>query len=260
MYTPVRRRAACPSARPALPLHVARIAASTAPSAACRWASVVEVEYDVPPDAWYFDEQRPPRHALRRAPRGGAPAVRLAGVVHRQRTAPADEDVVFRNLDGNGTRAPRGIAPTSAGSCTRTRLKSLSTAGGLIILGFDVVGARRRRVCVRAERRRSASSQGRGHAGAGRARRQRRRAPPLRRSRRGRSISRAARRATSAAPRAARRPAASMIDRVTASGQRAAPMDAAASAARRTSTPASGSSRRTSSRIRCSPARSASRP
>src|SRR5262249_11716236 len=98
--------------------------------------SVAEVEYDVPPDAWYFAENgarvMPFAVLLEVALQ---PCGWLASYIGSARTS--DGDLVFRNLDGRGT--VRGqVLPDTGRLVTTTRLDSLSTAGGLIITGFDV--------------------------------------------------------------------------------------------------------------------------
>ena len=111
LYAPLRRHAPRRApARAAVPLHVARHARRRRRSAACRPARRVEVEYDVPADAWYFDENGARVDAVRRAAGGGAAALRLARLATSAARSRRETDLVFRNLDGTGTRASRGPA------------------------------------------------------------------------------------------------------------------------------------------------------
>ena len=96
----------------------------------------VEAEYDVPEDAWYFDESgqsRIPFAVLMEI------ALQPCGWLTSYLGIPlrSDEELAFRNLDGTG------VASTALGSDTgtlrtRVRAKNISQSAGLLIEGFDV--------------------------------------------------------------------------------------------------------------------------
>jgi 3-hydroxymyristoyl/3-hydroxydecanoyl-(acyl carrier protein) dehydratase len=116
---------------------MSRVSRVDGPIGGMKVGSVAEVEYDVPPDAWYFAENGAPvmpfvvlvEVALQ-------PSGWLASYIGTVRTS--DVDLMFRNLDGIGT-ARREVLPNVGRLVTTTRLDSLASAGGLIITGFDVV-------------------------------------------------------------------------------------------------------------------------
>jgi acyl transferase domain-containing protein/3-hydroxymyristoyl/3-hydroxydecanoyl-(acyl carrier protein) dehydratase len=98
--------------------------------------SSVDVAYDVPRDAWYFGA------AARRVMPFAVllevalqPCGWLAMFVGCAQSS--ETDLVFRNLDGTGT-VHRDVDHRAGTLITTATLKSLSTAGGLIIVGFDV--------------------------------------------------------------------------------------------------------------------------
>jgi acyl transferase domain-containing protein/3-hydroxymyristoyl/3-hydroxydecanoyl-(acyl carrier protein) dehydratase len=98
--------------------------------------SSVVAEYDVPNDAWYFEENGArvmPFCVLLEV--ALQPCGWLASYIGSALTSAAD--LVFRNLDGAGT--VHGEVFDDVGTLTITaKVKSLSTAGGLIVLAFDV--------------------------------------------------------------------------------------------------------------------------
>ncbi len=102
----------------------------------CKAGLEVVCEYDIPDDAWYFDEngaETMPFAVLLEAalqPCGWvASAVGSANGV--------EEDLLFRNLDGTGTLVGE-LTRTSGTLSTHVRLNSVSRAGGMIVEGFDV--------------------------------------------------------------------------------------------------------------------------
>ncbi len=102
----------------------------------CKPGLEIVCEYDIPEDAWYFDEngsETMPFAVLLEAalqPCGWvASAVGSANGVA--------EDLLFRNLDGTGT-AVGELTRTSGTLSTHVKLTSVSRAGGMIVEGFDV--------------------------------------------------------------------------------------------------------------------------
>ncbi len=123
---------------PGPPYHfMSRVARVLGPIGGMEIGSVADVDYDVPPDAWYFAD-----NGARVMPYAVLlevelqPCGWLASYIGSALTS--ETDLVFRNLDGKGT--VHHEVPADVGTLTTTTtLKSLSTSGGLIILGFDVV-------------------------------------------------------------------------------------------------------------------------
>jgi 3-hydroxymyristoyl/3-hydroxydecanoyl-(acyl carrier protein) dehydratase len=117
-------------------LFISRIAEVTGPIGGMQTGSSVVAEYDVPRDAWYFAEngaRSMPLAALMEV--ALQPCGWLASYVGCALTT--HEELVFRNLDGAGTVS--GEVREDAGLLvTRARLKTLSRAGALILVGFDV--------------------------------------------------------------------------------------------------------------------------
>lgn len=99
--------------------------------------SSVELEYDIPPEAWYFADNGPsgkmPWCVLVEAvlqPCGWLAS--FAGV-----PLTSDEDLFFRNLDGTAT-VHRELGPGDGTLRTRSELTSVSRVGQMTILAFDV--------------------------------------------------------------------------------------------------------------------------
>ena len=96
----------------------------------------VEIEYDIPDDAWFFDAVGPrtmPFSVLLEA--ALQPCGWLASFVGSALTT--EEDLCFRNLDGKGT-VLREIFPDSGTLRTVATLKSVSQSGTMILEAFDV--------------------------------------------------------------------------------------------------------------------------
>ncbi len=102
-----------------------------------RVGSHVEVEYDVPLDAWYFDAGGPrvmPFAVLLEV--ALQPCGWLALYVG---SVPADgPDLAFRNLDGTG-RLSMQVSPEAGTIRTRAVLTGISRSGGMVIESFEVV-------------------------------------------------------------------------------------------------------------------------
>lgn len=102
----------------------------------CKAGLEIVCEYDIPDDAWYFDEngaETMPYAVLLEAalqPCGWvASAVGSANGV--------EEDLLFRNLDGTGTVVDE-LTRTAETLSTHVKLTSVSRAGGMIVEGFEV--------------------------------------------------------------------------------------------------------------------------
>jgi acyl transferase domain-containing protein/3-hydroxymyristoyl/3-hydroxydecanoyl-(acyl carrier protein) dehydratase len=123
---------------PAPPYHfMSRITGLDARIGDLRTGCSVELEYDIPADAWYFAEKAPagvmPLCVLLEAvlqPCGWLAS--FAGV-----PLASEEDLFFRNLDGTATihRHPGREGGTLR---TRAKLTSISRVGQMSILGFEV--------------------------------------------------------------------------------------------------------------------------
>jgi len=121
---------------PGPPYHfMSRVEAVEGPLGGMAEASAATIAYDVPPDAWYFDET------------GGTmpfsvllevvlqPCGWLASYVGSACTS--DVDLSFRNLDGDGV--VHGLVGRDVGTLvTHTRLISIAQTGGMIIQSFSV--------------------------------------------------------------------------------------------------------------------------
>jgi 3-hydroxymyristoyl/3-hydroxydecanoyl-(acyl carrier protein) dehydratase len=96
----------------------------------------IEVAYDIPPDAWYFDDNgcaSMPFCVLLEA--ALQPCGWLASFVGSALSS--DTDLVFRNLDGTATLHRE--LPRDAGSLrTRSKIVGISASAGMIIESFEV--------------------------------------------------------------------------------------------------------------------------
>jgi len=101
-----------------------------------RTGASIELEYDIPPDAWYFDENGAavmPFCVLLEAVL--QPCGWLAVYIGCPGSAPID--LFFRNLDGTGR--VHAELPRDAGTLrTRTTLTSISRLGTIILASFEV--------------------------------------------------------------------------------------------------------------------------
>ena len=96
----------------------------------------IELEYDIPADAWYFQQN----------PAGGMPfcvaleaALQPCGwlAVYIGSPGISDRDLHFRNLDGTGT-LHREVLPEHETISTRTRLTSVYKTGDMILVSFEL--------------------------------------------------------------------------------------------------------------------------
>jgi 3-hydroxymyristoyl/3-hydroxydecanoyl-(acyl carrier protein) dehydratase/1-acyl-sn-glycerol-3-phosphate acyltransferase len=122
---------------PGPPYHfMSRITRIDGPIGGMKVGTAIDLEYDIPRDAWYFDENSNPvmpfavllEAALQ-------PCGWIACYIGSALTT--DQDLYFRNLDGTGA-LHRELLPTSGTLVTRAKLNNLSRSGGMIIVGFDV--------------------------------------------------------------------------------------------------------------------------
>lgn len=123
---------------PGPPYHfMSRIVSVDGPQAGMREGSAVVAEYDVPAEAWYFEQS------------GGSampfavlmeialqPCGWLASYVGSALTT--DTDLLFRNLDGSGTVTGE-VTPATRTVRTRAELTRVSCSGDMIIESFQVV-------------------------------------------------------------------------------------------------------------------------
>ena len=97
---------------------------------------VIEAEYDIPENAWYFQEDRQTRMpfavllevALQ-------PCGWLAAYLGSALTN--DTDLSFRNLGGNGTQL-LPVTPTTGTLTTRIKITNVSQSGGMIIQNYEL--------------------------------------------------------------------------------------------------------------------------
>ena len=103
---------------------------------AFRPGAEIEVEYDIPADAWYFEDSRTghmPFAVLLEA--ALQPCGWLASYIGS--TLQVEEDLFFRNLDGTGT-LHREVAPTDGILSTTVKLERVAKTGPMIIVAFTV--------------------------------------------------------------------------------------------------------------------------
>ncbi len=122
---------------PGPPYHfMSRVASVEGEMGVAKAGAKVEVEYDIPPEAWYFQDNGAavmPYAVLMEA--ALQPCGWLASYVGCALLT--DEDLLFRNLDGKAT-AHLEITRDVELLRTRAHLKSLSRTGTMIIVAFDV--------------------------------------------------------------------------------------------------------------------------
>ena len=122
---------------PGPPYHfMSRVTEVVGPIGEPKAGAEVTIEYDVPPDAWYFDEngrRRMPYCVLLEAVL--QPCGWLASYVGS--AAGESNDLSFRNLDGTG--AVLADLPDDIGTITtHVKLTNVSKSAGMIIESFDV--------------------------------------------------------------------------------------------------------------------------
>ncbi|MDP7033909.1 MAG: beta-ketoacyl synthase N-terminal-like domain-containing protein [Planctomycetota bacterium] len=98
--------------------------------------AVIEIEYDIPPEAWYFRENGSatmPYCVLLEA--ALQPCGWLASFVGSALTV--EHDLFFRNLDGTGTLKTE-LLPDAGTLRTRVEITNISQSSGMIIESFEV--------------------------------------------------------------------------------------------------------------------------
>ena len=122
---------------PGPPYHfMSRITALDGPIGGMKTGTTVEVEYDLPGEQWYFEQngaRTMPFCVLMEA--ALQPCGWLASYVGSALTQ--DVDLLFRNLDGTGTQFV-DLLPGSGTLKTKVKLTSISQSAGMIIESFAV--------------------------------------------------------------------------------------------------------------------------
>ena len=122
---------------PGPPYHfMSRITRTDAPLGTFKPGCTIEAEYDIPPEAWYFDlngHPTMPYAVLMEA--ALQPCGWLASYIGSSLTT--DIDLLFRNLDGTGTLLAE-IFPTAGTLRTRVKVVDISRSAGMIIESFEV--------------------------------------------------------------------------------------------------------------------------
>ena len=122
---------------PGPPYHfMSRITKLDGPLGGMKPGTTVEVEYDVPVEQWYFEQNGNPTMPFCVVMEAALqPCGWLASYVGSALTT--ETDMLFRNLDGTGTMFAE-ILPTSGIFKTKVKLLSLSQSAGMIIENFEV--------------------------------------------------------------------------------------------------------------------------
>jgi 3-hydroxymyristoyl/3-hydroxydecanoyl-(acyl carrier protein) dehydratase/1-acyl-sn-glycerol-3-phosphate acyltransferase len=123
---------------PGDPYHfMTRVTKIDGPIGVCRPGAKIALEYDIPPEAWYFEENGFPTmpwcvllEAILQ------PCGWLASFVGSARTT--DRDLSFRNLDGKG-RWLVEVLPTAGTLRTEVTITKVSSSAGMIIQQFELV-------------------------------------------------------------------------------------------------------------------------
>ena len=122
---------------PGPPYHfMSRITKLDGPLGGMKPGTTVEVEYDVPVEQWYFEQNGNPTMPFCVVMEAALqPCGWLASYVGSALTT--ETDMLFRNLDGTGTMFTE-ILPASGIFKTKVKLLSISQSAGMIIENFDV--------------------------------------------------------------------------------------------------------------------------
>jgi 3-hydroxymyristoyl/3-hydroxydecanoyl-(acyl carrier protein) dehydratase/1-acyl-sn-glycerol-3-phosphate acyltransferase len=122
---------------PGPPYHfISRVVRIDGEMGACQAGASIEVEYDVPAEAWYFAENGHPVMPLCVLLEAALqPCGWLASFVGS--ALASDQDLAFRNLDGTG-QALAEVRPGAGPLRTIATLESVSRSGGMILESFRV--------------------------------------------------------------------------------------------------------------------------
>ncbi|MFT4704458.1 MAG: 3-hydroxymyristoyl/3-hydroxydecanoyl-(acyl carrier protein) dehydratase, partial [Bradymonadia bacterium] len=122
---------------PGPPYHfMTRVTALEGPIGVMKPGAKVSIEYDIPPDAWYYDQNgcaSMPFAVLLEA--ALQPCGWLASYVGSALTV--DSELGFRNLDGTGTLHAE-LPPNAGTLITHVEMTNVSATGGMIIESFTV--------------------------------------------------------------------------------------------------------------------------
>ena len=122
---------------PQPPYHMmSRVVAATDRPGVRRAGATISAEYDIPPDAWYFDDNRNgqmPFSVLSEI------ALQPCGWLASHCGFALDGGDRFRNLEGDG-RVYRTLGPRDGTICVDTTLSSFSKVGPMTIVAFDLKG------------------------------------------------------------------------------------------------------------------------
>jgi len=139
-FGPMYRRFDAPGRVPRLPgppyLFMSRVTKTSGEIGAMQVGSTVEVEYDIPSDAWYFAEngaRTMPYCVLLEA--ALQPCGWLASYIGSALSV--EGEVCFRNLDGTATLEAE-LFEDAGVLRTQVRLTNVSQSAGMIIVSFDV--------------------------------------------------------------------------------------------------------------------------
>ncbi|MEB3197744.1 MAG: beta-ketoacyl synthase N-terminal-like domain-containing protein, partial [Candidatus Sericytochromatia bacterium] len=122
---------------PGPPYHfMTRIASLDGQLGEPRLGSTIVAEYDIPSDAWYFQENGHPTMPFAVLLEAALqPCGWLASFVGTPLRA--EQELFFRNLDGTSTLR-RELAPDDGTLATRVTLTKSAQSAGMVIVGFDV--------------------------------------------------------------------------------------------------------------------------
>jgi 3-hydroxymyristoyl/3-hydroxydecanoyl-(acyl carrier protein) dehydratase/1-acyl-sn-glycerol-3-phosphate acyltransferase len=136
MYTPFDQGRHC-ARLPGPPYHfMTRLTKIKGAIGKMEIGTAIELEYEVPPDEWYFDEngcRTMPYCVLLEA--ALQPCGWIACYVGSALTT--DKDLYFRNLDGTATWLVE-VLPTSGTLTTKAKITNISMSAGMIIQSFEV--------------------------------------------------------------------------------------------------------------------------
>ncbi|MFO0761207.1 MAG: polyketide synthase dehydratase domain-containing protein [Byssovorax sp.] len=122
---------------PGPPYHfMSRIVSTSEPPGTFRPGVVIEAEYDIPSEAWYFGENGHPTMPFCVLMEAALqPCGWLASYLGSSLTT--EEDLLFRNLDGSGTLLAE-LLPSAGTMRTRVKVTDISKSAGMIIESFAV--------------------------------------------------------------------------------------------------------------------------